>query len=400
MGGLGTRPDVNPRVVIVGGGPAGLAAAATLAAGGAETVVLEAHTYPRHRMCGEFLSPDAAPVLSALGLGDLVAHLRAPRLTAVRSTVSDGGRVHGDLTAELPAYGHGVSRLEFDAALAACARRAGADVRERVRVGRVDTSGPVTRAVAARGEYATDALLVATGRAARPRGATETHRGAARAWIGVKRHVRGPSLRGVVELHFVRGAYIGLNEVVARGERVVNVCGLVRRQAWDDAGSSVEGVLEWAARESPALAVRLRVARPVADSDVVAAAFDFDRRGAVAGGHPAPLLVIGDAAGAIVPLSGAGQALALAAGRAAGVALLEAFGRHGSQDPAWISAAAEAWRRNYAREHRPHLLAGAVLQSLLIRPLSGTAVLRAASLFGGLSSRLFRATRGPLPDTC
>src|SRR5262245_1816406 len=101
---------MSARVVVAGGGPAGLAAAAALARGGVATTLLEAGAWGRPKVCGEFLSPDAASVLDALGAADAVRALDPPAIDAVRVTVARRGRVAADAGWRLPAPGLGVSR--------------------------------------------------------------------------------------------------------------------------------------------------------------------------------------------------------------------------------------------------------------------------------------------------
>ena len=63
----------RPRVVVIGGGPAGAAAAGSLAQAGAEVVVFERDTFPRHHV-GESLQPATFTLLDEhLGLGERFA---------------------------------------------------------------------------------------------------------------------------------------------------------------------------------------------------------------------------------------------------------------------------------------------------------------------------------------
>lgn len=52
-------------VVVVGMGPAGLTAAKTLAAGGADAAVIEKETFPRYKPCGGCISPRASRMMPA-----------------------------------------------------------------------------------------------------------------------------------------------------------------------------------------------------------------------------------------------------------------------------------------------------------------------------------------------
>jgi len=51
------RPTVSFDLAIIGGGPAGTAAAITASRSGARVLLLERGAFPRHKVCGEFISP-------------------------------------------------------------------------------------------------------------------------------------------------------------------------------------------------------------------------------------------------------------------------------------------------------------------------------------------------------
>ena len=89
----------------------------------------------------------------------------------IRATASEGGRVRADIVSDLPAPGRGVSRYDLDARLAEAVRAVGVDIRESHRVLSVDDDAErVTVSTTRDGEVRGDALVLATGRLARPRG--------------------------------------------------------------------------------------------------------------------------------------------------------------------------------------------------------------------------------------
>jgi menaquinone-9 beta-reductase len=137
--GEAVSPSGAPDVVIVGAGPAGSACAILLAEGGRSVLLLDKATFPRPRVCGEYLSPEAGRILDRLGvLKEVEAAgaqtLRGMRIVAPDGTVLDGvfpttGRWRGYCDHALA-----IQRESFDRLLVERARSLPIDVRERHRV--------------------------------------------------------------------------------------------------------------------------------------------------------------------------------------------------------------------------------------------------------------------------
>ena len=124
----------NVDVLILGGGPAGSTAAALLAAGGVETVILEGERFPRFHV-GESLLPHTLPMLDRLGVHETIRALPHTRRKEGASFVTHDGSRHVAYwfdEAMAPAIPHAyqVRRDEFDAALLASARARGTAVLE------------------------------------------------------------------------------------------------------------------------------------------------------------------------------------------------------------------------------------------------------------------------------
>ena len=116
-------------VTIVGGGPAGASCAAFCAAAGLRVLVIERAVFPRDKVCGDCLNPDAWPVLARLGLEDAV---RALPHTALR-TVEFAGLRGRPIRLPLPEGARGeiaVKRRDLDALLLDRAAALGATVRQ------------------------------------------------------------------------------------------------------------------------------------------------------------------------------------------------------------------------------------------------------------------------------
>ena len=279
--------------------------------------VIEAATYPRHRVCGEFISGIEPGELAALGMTDLML----PAQRHLSTEWSEDGRAW--FRAELPVPAHGLSRHYLDDAMARLFFDNGGELRTGERV-----------------EADGEGVVWASGR-----------KRASSGWLGLKAHFEDLELSADLEIQLQDGGYVGLTRV-ENGR--VNVCGLFRggRTAGNDA---LPAACESAGL--PRLGRRLRRARVVPGSLKGVTHFHL-------GWQPADSsrICIGDAAAMIPPFTGNGMTMALQSG------LLAA-------DPlaAW-SAGAISWReagRRIRVEHRRRfsrrLRWALFLQSVMLR---------------------------------
>lgn len=126
-------------VVVVGAGPAGAATAILLAEHGLHVIVLDRGSLPRPKICGEYLSPEAARVLDRLGVLKAVDVAGAAAIHGMRITAPDGTAITGhyrDVGAWRPYRQHamGVARETLDGALVERVRTLPVDLREHARV--------------------------------------------------------------------------------------------------------------------------------------------------------------------------------------------------------------------------------------------------------------------------
>ena len=113
-------------MAVVGGGPAGCAAAIALAEAGARVILFEARTYPHDKLCGEFLSPECAALLERLGMTGPLQALHPVPIEHVSITAPDGRAWQ----TAFPAPAWGLTRSALDAALAERAAALGVSVCE------------------------------------------------------------------------------------------------------------------------------------------------------------------------------------------------------------------------------------------------------------------------------
>lgn len=320
-------------LAIIGGGPAGTAAALEARRRGLEVVLLDRDRFPRDKVCGEVLSAEALPVVEQ----EIPAALCRAAIIRSAEFISRRGRTYAF---HLPSPGAGISRRLMDEALWQAAGASGVRVHE----------GKVVRGVrrTPEGSWILDAgdrdpqesrfLIVACGRWWTLRGLPspadpKTDRLAptwvkSGAWLGAKTHFRGLERRSAVEMYFFPGGYCGVAPVE---DGLYNACCLVHRSLVRQAcGRSPAEFVTWMARvgRHRALDKRLgggsQVSRTVTTAGMQFGKYATDWEGA---------LLVGDAAGFIDPFTGAGISMALNSGRLAAETVARAGLRAGEPLP-------------------------------------------------------------------
>jgi len=356
-----------PGPLIVGGGPAGAAAAIVLARAGMQPTVLERHAVPHDALCGGFLSWSTASRLQRLGID--LATLGAHPIERVRLLA-------GDRSAEsrLPQRCWSLSRLTLDARLLTRAEEEGAEVRRGAKVARL-VAGGVELAGGAVIEAET--TILATGK--------HDLRGAGRtAWstdpaVGLRWCLAGTAalqamVGNAVELHLFAGGYAGL---ALQGDESANLCMAVRRSVLASAGGDPLRLLELLSARHPALAARIAAAGsdPGMAQAVANVPYGWIAQHPVQGA-----LRIGDQAAVIPSLAGEGMAIALASGAAAGLAIRDGID------------AARFQKRLARRAQFPVRVAGTIA-TVGAHPLGAAAIIGAVGLMPALSGLAARLSR-------
>lgn len=330
-------------VVVAGGGPAGAIAALMLARAGHRLRVFERARFPRPKLCGDTLNPGA--------LARLAAHLdltplRASGLALAGMRLSGPGGVWVEGCYPAGCTGLAVTRARLDAWLLSAAAAAGAAVEEGARVEAALVEGGQVRGVVVDGRRHPARLVIAAdgrgSRLAQAGGLVRTPSAPRRWALGAYAsdvHGVDPAFG---EMHVRAGCYLGLAPVV---DGATNVCLVVGRQEAARAVRDPWAAIRAMALADPLLASRLEAARPLG-RPVVLGPMALD---AVTAGMPG-LLLVGDAAGFIDPMTGDGLRFACRGGELAAQAVLAELGT-GTPAYATLRAARRAefaakWRLN------------------------------------------------------
>ena len=296
-------------VVVVGGGPAGTAAAVFLRQRGHDVLLLDEARFPRDKVCGEGVSPEAWRLLAAMGAADDVRALGPHPLRGMELTSPDGTCFRGTYRGAADA-GFAARRLDLDACLLAAARRAGAEVREGAHASAlIRRDGRVCGVLASNGggEATIEARLVvaADGRrsmVARQLGLLREHRRLRKYAVrGYWSGIDGLGEHG--EMHVVAGGYCGIAPLAATE---ANVTFVVDRADMQASGGDLEGFYRATLRRWPRISERLEGATLTGPPRAIGPLALEARRVSVPGAA-----LVGDAAGFYDPFTGEGVTLAL-----------------------------------------------------------------------------------------
>lgn len=311
-------------VAIAGAGPAGAFAALVLARAGVRVRVFDRAAFPRHKLCGDTLNPGAVAVLQRhVDVSTLIESsdpidgmvLTGPRGVKVRATYGAG------------VSGRAITREAFDHWLIGRAIAAGAQFEENVTVKDAAVTGDRVAGLIVNGRapcvtHASRLVIAADGR----RSALAINRHLAQQPASPRRWAIGAYFTDVAhrarlgEMHVRRGYYLG---VAPLPNGLTNACLVVPHARGDAPIAEAARLLRDHIDRDPDVRDRFRHARPIAPPTVLGP-MAVDARAA---GEPG-LLLAGDAAGFIDPMTGDGMRFALAGAElAASVALDVIAGR-------------------------------------------------------------------------
>ncbi len=370
-------------VVVIGAGLAGSSMAAALAHCGWDVLLVESDHLPRHKVCGEFLSPESQTILQTLGLVEAVAALQPTALTRARLVTQRGLNIQ----TELPGVAWGISRFALDQALAQSAQAQGAELEMGLTV-KGYTRQATSFCVQLQGKTGTTLVQTRTVIAACGR-----HSGAGlpppsrpqtrqQLTVGVKTHYTGIEMPAQVELYFFPGGYAGVNRVEAGR---VNVCLLAAYTAFAQAGKRVDGLINYAAAWNPALKERLALGHVVVESATAVAPVDLYRPAT----PWADICCLGDTVTMIPPFCGDGMAMALRSTELC-APLADQFLRGTLSWDQWAAQYSHLWRQEFG----PRLRVARLLQRLFDQPLLTELAAGMGRLLPGAVRGLVRATRG------
>lgn len=339
----------DTRVIIVGGGLAGLTAAIHLAQKGQKITLFEKEEYPRHKVCGEYLSREVEPYFKKL---DIPLHqLRPKNITRLKYSTSSGR----SLEVKLPLGAYGVSRYALDHLLFKTALKNGVEVIHQ-KVTEIKFLKDQFKVNTSEKEYFADYVLGSFGkRSVLDKNLDREFFMKPAPWVAVKNHYQLKDFpNDLVGLHNFKGGYCGLSRTESGN---INMCYLATYHSFKH-HKDPEKFNQKVLRKNPFLDSFLAEASPVFEHPLTIAQISFHKKEAVKD-H---VLMLGDAAGLIHPLCGNGMAIAIHSAKIASEELLRHLENKNSREDMEV-----AYKQRWEKIFSSRFNTAGWLQKILLR---------------------------------
>ncbi len=297
-------------VIIIGGGLAGLSSAIHLSNHGFRVLVLEKNSYPKHKVCGEYISNEVLPYLDYLGID--VFKLGAKKINKFELSTAKNKLIKSDL----PLGGFGISRYCLDNALAKKAKSNHVKIIQDSVVDIQFLNDEFSVETKNNSIYKSKIVIGAYGK--RSNIDIKLNRKFIKnksPYLAVKTHVKGNFPSNLVALHNFEGGYCGVSKVE---DNSINLCYITNFESFKkfkDIGEFQQKVIF----KNNALKSIFENSKPVFEEPLSISQISFATKNPVEN-H---IIMCGDTAGMIHPLCGNGMSMAIRSSQMASESIID-----------------------------------------------------------------------------
>lgn len=369
---------MNPtlEIAIIGGGLAGLTAAIHLSKAGKSVILFEKNTYPKHKVCGEFISNEVLPYFKQLGLD--ISTLNPTSIDKTTISISSGKSI----SAHLPLGGFGISRNQLDYYLYQKAIESGCKIIHQ-NVSDVSFSNDSFTITTENQEvFQIKIVLGAFGK----RSSLDINLKRAfiqkkSPWLAVKAHYKGTFPNDLVELHNFEGGYCGVSKVE---NNIINICYLAKYEVFKKHKNIADFQLN-VLNANPKLKAILANSEMIFDKPLTISQVSFETKKQVEN-H---ILMLGDSAGLIHPLCGNGMAMAIHSAKIASEATIDFLNGRINRNELEIN-----YRNQWKLHFKSRIQMGKILSKLLLNPFLSNLMMKWLIIFPKLLPFLIQKTHG------
>ncbi|WP_286761574.1 NAD(P)/FAD-dependent oxidoreductase [Salegentibacter sp. UBA1130] len=367
------------QVIIVGAGLAGLTAAIHLSRAGKRVLLIEKKAYPRHKVCGEYLSNEVIPYLHSLDI-DLEKDLNPVKIHKLLYSTQNAKSIETSLNLG----GMGLSRYALDDFLFKKAEENGAETLIESVENINFENDEFTLKLSSGKQLKTPIVLGAFGKRSNlDKSLGREFIQEKSSWLAIKSHYEKPEFPpDLVALHNFEGGYCGLSKTETGA---VNACYMVSYKSFKKYRNTEE-FKEKVLFQNAYLKGFFKKAKPLFEKDLSIAQISFHKKSLI-NNH---ILMLGDATGLIHPLCGNGMAMAIHSGKIASEAVLNNF--HGNNlDRKNLE---NQYRQNWNTHFEIRLKTGRILQKILINPFLASTSQQLVKKFPYLLEKIISKTHG------
>lgn len=285
-------------VLIIGGGLAGLSAAIALAHQGVEVAIIEKNNYPKHKVCGEYVSNEVLPFLESIGFDPFIHG--AQKIDELLIS----GHTGKPLSSTLKMGGFSLSRYVFDAALADIAREVGIRFIQDTVIHSTFSDNRFTLSTKTGDQYVAKVVIGAHGkRSLIDKNLDRKFIQKSAPYLAVKAHYRGEFPSNIVALHNFPGGYCGVSKIE---EDRINACYITDYSSFKKY-RNIENFQREVVEQNLQLKQFFSHSTPLFDQSISIGQISFLPKSLISN-H---ILMCGDSAGMIHPLCGNGMSIAI-----------------------------------------------------------------------------------------
>ena len=367
----------NNEVLIIGGGLAGLTAAIHMSKIGLQVTVIEKNEFPKHKVCGEYISNEVLTYLNWLNLN--IADLNPANITKLEFSITSGKTVKS----VLPLGGFGISRFALDEYLYKKALKNGCEILQDNVENIVFKNNQFIVTTTNNHILKSKIVIGAFGKRSnldqkmnRDFINKKSH------WLAVKAHYSGDFPNDLVGLHNFKGGYCGVSKVENNS---INICYLADYKTFKQF-KNIEEYQKNVVFENPHLKLIFEKSSLLFEKPLTISQISFKKKQAVEN-H---ILMIGDTAGLIHPLCGNGMAMAIHSAKIASELVCKFYINEIKSRKELEEKYINEWNVNF----RERLKMGRFLSNLLQKQKLSAVLMRLLIIFPFLLPKIIKKTHG------
>lgn len=366
----------NSDVVIIGGGLAGLSGAIHLSQKGLTVTLIEKSSYPRHKVCGEYVSNEILPYLNWLDLD--ISKLHPTHISKFEFTTRKGKIA----SAKLPLGGFGISRYELDNLLYQKASANGCTIIKEMATN-VSFSNDLFTITTSTRVLSSKIVLGAFGKRSNIDQILSRDFFIKKSpWLAVKAHYQGNFPNDLVALHNFNGGYCGVSKVE---NDIINICYLADYETFKQY-KNIDDYQRNVLYQNKHLKSVFENGKLLFDKPITISQISFDKKQPVEN-H---ILMIGDTAGLIHPLCGNGMAMAIHGAKIASELVLDYYSGKIKSREELETAYTKQWKKHFGKR----LLMGRLLAKVLRNKTITNALVAVTVALPSLLPRIIKQTHG------